>query len=362
MGIFIAFLILSFLIFFHELGHFVTARFFGVQVDVFSIGFGKKVFSKRIGKTEWSISSIPLGGYVKMKGQDDVNPIAKSNDRDSYSSKAPWQRIIILLAGPFANFLVAFLLYFGISQIGTPLSPLFNYSHYIEPIVGSFSDNSPAKKIGLKDGDKILEVNNKKIDNWEDIGKTIQNSKQDSLHFRVLRENGVVLEFDIKPIVKEQKNRFGELIKRKLVGIAPKVSNIKLEFSPFEGLIFAWNETIHASTLIFQSIQKLIMGSVPANQLGGVISIMDVTAKASQSGILPLLFFTALISVNLGVLNLLPIPALDGGHITFNIYEMVTGKAPNEEIAYRLTLIGWAVLLSVMLLGLYNDIHRLITG
>jgi regulator of sigma E protease len=361
MGIFIAFLILSFLIFFHELGHFLAAKFFGVYVEVFSIGFGKRVYTKKIGDTQWSISAIPLGGYVKMKGQDDTDPLAKSYDEDSYNSKKPWQRIIILLSGPFANFFVAFLLYFSASQIGTPLSTLFNYTHYISPIIGNFSEDSPAKMAGLKEGDKILQIDNSQIKSWEDIGKTIQKGG-DSLHFRVLRENGALLDFDIKPIVKKVKNRFGETISRKIIGIVPKIDIKILNFSPIEGLVFAWNETIHASTLIFQSVKKLITGAVPANQLGGVVSIMDVTAKASQAGILPLLFFTALISVNLGVLNLLPIPALDGGHIMFNLYEIISGRPPNEEIMYRLTLFGWAILIFMMLLGLYNDIHRIILG
>jgi len=360
MGIFIAFLILSFLIFFHELGHFTVARLFGVRVDVFSIGFGKKIYTKQIGQTQWSISAIPLGGYVKMKGQDDSDPTAVNYDSDSYTTKTPLQKIGILLAGPFANFLVAFFLYFGASQIGTPLSPLFNYSHYMSPIVGGFSDDSPAKIVGLKEGDKILKIDNTPIKSWEEIGENIQKGG-DILHFTLLRDNNL-LDFDIKPIIKEQKNRFGELVKRKLIGIAPLVSNEKLYFSPIDGLVFAWNETLHASTMIFQSVQKLITGAVPANQLGGVISIVDITAKASQSGILALLFFTALISVNLGVLNLLPIPALDGGHIMFNIYEMISGKAPSEEIMYRLTLVGWGILLSMMLLGLYNDIYRMILG
>ena len=120
MGTLVALLVLSVLIFFHELGHFAAARFFVVQVDVFSIGFGKKLYSKMIGKTEWSLSAIPLGGYVKMKGQDDSDPTAVSYDDDSYNVKKPWQRIIILLAGPFANFLLAFVLYFAIANIGVP--------------------------------------------------------------------------------------------------------------------------------------------------------------------------------------------------------------------------------------------------
>ncbi|SFV67115.1 Membrane-associated zinc metalloprotease [hydrothermal vent metagenome] len=357
MGIFVALLVLSFLIFFHELGHFLAARLFGVRVDVFSIGFGKKIFTKQIGQTEWSISAIPLGGYVKMKGQDDSDPTAVNYDSDSYTSKRPWQRIIILLAGPFANFFVAFMLYFGASQIGTYLSPLFNYSHYISPTVGSFSDESPAKKAGVEKGDRIVSINHTPIEHWDEIGETIQ-LFDGVLYFDIIREDRRVT-IGVEPIIKKQKNKFGESINRKLIGIAPDAPD-ELTFSPIEGLAFAWNETIHSSTLIFTSLKKLLIGDVPANQLGGVVTIVDITAKASQSGILALLFFTALISVNLGVLNLLPIPALDGGHIAFNLYEMITGKMASEDVMYKLTLVGWGLLLSLMLLGLYNDINRLL--
>ncbi len=358
MGIFVALLVLSLLIFFHELGHFLMAKFFGVKVDIFSIGFGKRIFTKKFWDTEWSISIVPLGGYVKMKGQDDTNPLLKNYDSDSYISKRPWQRILILLSGPFANFFVAFILYFTASQMGTYLSPLFNYAHYIPPTIGSFSNNSPAKEAGLKEGDRIVKINGVEIKNWDDIGENIQRYS-DSIEFTILRDNRE-LTFNIKPLIREQKNKFGETIKRKIIGIAPKITDNILKFSPIDGIVFAYNETIYASTMIFKSVEKLITGSVPANQLGGVISIVDITSKASQSGLLALIFFTALISVNLGVLNLLPIPALDGGHIMFNLYEIVARKAPSEKIMYRLTIIGWGILLSLMLLGIYNDLNRLL--
>ena len=358
MSIFIALLVLSFLIFFHELGHFLMARFFGVKVDVFSIGFGKRLFTKKIGDTEWSISIIPLGGYVKMKGQDDSNPLDKNYDSDSYTTKKPWQKILILLAGPFANFFVAFILYFTASQMGTYLSPLFNYAHYIQPTIGAFSSDSPAKEAGLKEGDRIVKINGIEIKNWDSIGKSIQKYNR-NIEFTILRDNRE-LKFNITPLIKEQKNKFGESIKRKIIGIAPKIGDNLLKFSPIDGIVFAYNETIYASTMIFKSVEKLITGSVPANQLGGVISIVDITSKASQSGLLALIFFTALISVNLGVLNLLPIPALDGGHIMFNLYEIITRKAPSEKIMYRLTIVGWGILLSLMLLGIYNDLNRLL--
>jgi len=358
MGIFIALLILSLLIFFHELGHFVVARAVGVKVEAFSIGFGKKIISKKLGDTVWAVSIIPLGGYVKMKGQDDTNPLAKSQDRDSYNSKKPWQRIIILLAGPFANFLVAFLLYFSASQMGTYLSPLFDYSHYLNPIIGEFSKESPAKNAGLKEGDRVLEINGIEVKRWDNL-KDIIESQEGVLNFKIQRGNRV-LEFKIEPTIKKLKNKFGEVIERRVVGIAPQIPKDNLEFSPIEGIKFAYHETVYASTLIFQSIQKLLTGAVPTKELGGVITIVDITAKASQSGILILLFLTALISVNLGVLNLLPIPALDGGHIMFNLYELITRKPPNEDIMYKLTIMGWIILLSLMALGIYNDLNKIL--
>jgi regulator of sigma E protease len=357
MGFFIAFLVLSLLIFFHELGHFFIARLFGVHVEVFSIGFGKKIASRKIGNTEWRLSMIPLGGYVKMKGQDDSNPTKISYDNDSYTTKKPWQRIIILFAGPFANFLTAFFLYFAVSQIGTPLSPLFDFTRYIPAKIGDFSENSVAKIAGLDINDTIVAINDIPISNWGEIGEIVQ-SQGDTLKLTIERE-GALKQFSFSPILMTQTNKFGEDIERKLIGISPYVSEKKLSFTFLEGLQFAYNETLYASMLIYQSLEKLITGAVGVDKLGGAITIVDITAKASDAGIIMLFLFTALISVNLGVLNLLPIPALDGGHIMFNLYEMIRGKAPSEKVLYQLTIIGWLALFGLMFIGLFNDINRL---
>jgi len=348
MGILVAILVLSVLIFFHELGHFAAARFFGVRVDVFSIGFGKKLYSKTIGQTEWSISAIPLGGYVKMKGQDDSDPSKISYDEDSYNVKKPWQRIVILLAGPFANFLLAFLLYFAIANMGIPK---------LLPYVGSVSKESPALLAGLQKDDKLIQINGVNIQYWEHIGKSINETKGD-LSLIVERKNTLVT-LQLTPKVIDDQNIFGEKITRRIIGISPSGEQTTVYFGFFEGLDYAWEETKKASLLIVQSVQKLITGVVGADKLGGIITIVDVTAQASSAGILALFFFTALISVNLGVLNLLPIPALDGGHIMFNLYEMITGKTASDKVMMYITMVGWAMLLSLMMLGLYNDINRL---
>ena len=348
MGILIAIIVLSLLIFFHELGHFTAARFFGVQVDVFSIGFGKKLYTRTIGKTEWSISAIPLGGYVKMKGQDDADPTKISYDEDSYNSKLPWQRIIILLAGPFANFLLAFLLYFTIATIGVPK---------LLPHVGKVGVDTPAMKAGVLKEDKLLQVNGYPVRYWEQIGEQI-NKTQGEITLLVERKQTLVT-LQINPKVIDDQNLFGESIKRRIIGISPLGSQTTAHFGFVGGVSYAWNETKKASWLIVESIQKLITGVVGSDKVGGIITIVDVTSKASSSGILALLFFTALISVNLGVLNLLPIPALDGGHIMFNLYEMITRKSPNEKVMMYITMLGWGLLLALMMLGLYNDINRL---
>ena len=351
MGIIVALLVLSILIFFHELGHFMAARFFGVQVDVFSIGFGKKLYSKMIGKTQWSISAIPLGGYVKMKGQDDTDPTAISYDEDSYNVKKPWQRIIILLAGPFANFFLAFLLYFAIANIGVPK---------LLPYVGEVGKDTPAFSAGLTKEDKIIQVNGNNILYWEEIGKNI-NGTQDDITLIVERGQRLVT-LQLTPKIIEDTNIFGEKITRRIIGISPLGKQTTVYFGLIDGLEYAWDETKKASLLIMQSVEKLITGVVGTDKLGGIISIVDITAEASSAGILALFFFTALISVNLGVLNLLPIPALDGGHIMFNLYEMLTGKTASEQVMTYITIVGWAILISLMMLGLYNDINRLWGG
>lgn len=351
MGIVVALLVLSVLIFFHELGHFTAARFFGVQVDVFSIGFGKKLYAKTIGKTQWSLSAIPLGGYVKMKGQDDTDPTKVSYDSDSYNSKKPWQRIIILLSGPFANFLLAFLLYFAIANLGVPK---------LLPYVGDIGKETPALQAGLQKEDKILFIQGKSISYWEEVGESINASSGDVT--MVVVRQGQSLTLTLTPKVIEDQNIFGEKITRRIIGISPSGKQTTVVFGFMDGMTYAWDETKKASLLILQSLEKLITGVVGTDKLGGIITIVDVTAQASASGILALFFFTALISVNLGVLNLMPIPALDGGHIMFNLYEILTGRTASEKAMTYITMVGWAILISLMLLGLYNDINRLVGG
>ncbi len=349
MSWFIAFLVLSILIFFHELGHYLAARAVGVYVEVFSIGFGPRLASFKAFGNEWRFSAIFLGGYVKMKGQDDSDPTKKNFDPDSYNSKTPLERIFILLAGPLANFVIAYFFFFAIA-LGGPVA--------LEPVIGEVVKDSPAQKAGLQKNDRIIAINGKKVRTWSEMAKIVASSNG-ALEFQIQR--GGYIEFKtITPELRDATNEFNEKIKRRMIGISSAGVTKRLDLGVLESMQRAWEKTVWASTMIFKGVQKLITGDVPAKELGGVISIVKITADASEAGWMAVLFFAALISVNLGVLNLLPIPALDGGHIMFNIYEMITHKEPSEEMLYRLTVAGWVLLFGLMGLGIYNDINRLV--
>jgi regulator of sigma E protease len=321
MGFLVSLLVLSFLIFFHELGHFLAARWFGVKVEVFSIGFGHKIYKKVYGDTEYALSAIPLGGYVKMKGQDDANPSLLNHDQDSYNAKKPWQRLIILAAGPLANLFLAFLLYVAIALLG---------SQALAPIINEPDPGLSAAKAGMRSGDEIIRIDGQKVRTWGEMSELISKSQ-------------------------------GEIL-RPMIGVSALGEVRIVSYSLFESLPKALDETIRSSQMIVLGIQKLLSGVVPSSEVGGVISIVQITSKASESGIITLFALTALISVNLGILNLLPIPALDGGHILFNLYEMVTKKTPSLAVFTNLTIAGWVILAGLMGLGLYNDLSRIAQG
>jgi len=344
----ISLLVLSALIFFHELGHYTMAKLVGVYVEVFSIGFGKRLTTFRAFNTEWSISAIPLGGYVRMKGQDDANPTKKNYDKDSYNTKTPIQKILILLAGPGANFLLAFILYFVIA-LGHP--------NVLSPIIGTVLKDSPAYIAGLQKDDKITAINGVKVTTWNDMAKLIKSSKE-SINLQITRNNQIEYK-TLLPKLRNTKNMYGEMVKKRMIGISSAGVTHKLDLDFIGEIKYASQQTIFASSMIFTGLKKLLIGEVPANQLGGVISIVKLTSDATAAGWMSVLFFTALISVNLGVLNLLPIPALDGGHIMFNLYELITRKQASESIIIKLTIAGWILLALLMGLGLYNDINRL---
>lgn len=342
-------LAISFLIFFHELGHFLAARTLGVKVNTFSIGFGEKIYTKNIGGTDYCLSAIPLGGYVQLKGQDDTDPKAKNYDADSYNVLSPIKRIYILFAGPFFNFILAFFIYILLGFIGIEKRA---------PIVGYIVEGSAAESAGIAVNDKILAVNGVKINEWDEISKNVKLEPSVIL----IDRNGSQMTVNLTPKIGETINVFNEKIQQPLIGIRSNGKVIKIYHTGLESLKFAFSETIEASKLIFKSFAKLVIGDVPLKEVGGIVQIADITSKAAQISISVLLLITALISVNLGVLNLFPIPALDGGHILFNLYELIFRREVNERVLTTLTYCGWALLLGIMVLATFNDIMRLSGG
>jgi regulator of sigma E protease len=353
LGILISIGVLSVLVIIHELGHFLTARFFGVKVEEFGlglpIGVTKPWFARKYGDTVYSFYPVFLGGFVKMKGQDDSDPSAKSTDADSYGLKNPYQKMAILFAGPFANFLFAFVLYFGVNAAGVEV---------LTSKIGQISQGSAAFTSGMMANDKIISIDGKSVSEWKDIQRMMATSHGESVQVALLRD-GKPVALALSPKELSGKNIFGESIRKYMIGIAPSGETMMMHYSLTQSGTLAFEQTYDASKFIVQGIQKLFTGIVSLDNVGGIVSIVQVTSDASKHGLVSVILLAALISVNLGVVNLLPIPALDGGHIVFNMYEALFRRAPNENLALRLTYAGWAFLLALMILGLYNDVGRL---
>lgn len=339
-------LAISFLIFFHELGHFLVARFFGVKVNTFSIGFGEKIYTKRVGGTDYCLSAIPLGGYVQLKGQDDLDPKLKNYDSDSYNVLSPIKRIAILFAGPFFNLLLAFFLYIALGFIGVDK---------LAPVVGAIQQDSAAKSAGILKDDKIISINGVSIKQWDDIKKQV---KLEPINI-VIDRNGERLSINLTPKIGESMSMFREKIQTPLIGISPSGEITKVYNSGLSSISYAFNETLESSKLIYKGLEKLITGVVPIKEMGGIVAMADITTKASTISISVLFLIVALISVNLGVLNLLPLPVLDGGHIVFNLYEMVFKRPVNEKVFTALSYGSMAFLFALMAFTILNDILRL---
>jgi len=429
---------LAALIFIHELGHFLAARKCGVIVEQFSIGFGKKIFGFTSKGTEFMVAAIPLGGFVKMKGEELDEEISEEG---SFSAASPQQRLLIAFAGPLFNILFALVIYTFIYIAGVET---------LSPVIGSVKESSPALKAGLQTGDKIISIENKTIRFWSELQKEVYRSPEVNLNFTVKRLSGEVVDLKVTPMPKEIKNLFGETEKVGLIGITPlgnTITYIKKDSSadkaglelndriiavdgtnifgwsdlrpaavdkPGESLIFkierngteimvpltttlkkikdpdgkeleigeigigmngpmvleqyglfgsiirAAKETWEMTSLIAISVQKMIFGSIPADQIGGPIMIFQIYGEQAEQGFNQFIRLTALLSINLGLINLLPIPILDGGHILFFLIEIIKGRPVSEKNRERAQQVGMFMLISLMIFAFYNDILRVI--
>ncbi|MEJ2690841.1 MAG: RIP metalloprotease RseP, partial [Deltaproteobacteria bacterium] len=341
------------LIFVHEFGHFLFAKLFGIKVLKFSLGFGPKVVGFHGGDTEYLISALPLGGYVKMVGENPNEEVEEQDAARSFSNKPVWQRFIIVAGGPLFNLLFAVFLFFTIFAVAGLPVPVPGTT------IGAVSPDSPASRAGLKSGDTILSINGEITKEWQNVSKLIKNSDGKPVHL-LIRRDGKEIKLTGTPEIKEVKDIFGEVTgKRYLLGIS-RSDKIQYEkVSLLEALLAGFSQTWGFIYLTIMGIVKMIQKVIPASELGGPILIAQMAGKQLETGLMNFFYFMGLVSVNLGILNLFPIPILDGGHLVFFSVEALRRKPLEQKTQEMLQQIGLFILASLMIFVFYNDIVRL---
>jgi regulator of sigma E protease len=344
--------VLGILIFFHELGHFILAKAFGVKVLKFSLGFGYKLVGKKWGETEYLISTVPLGGYVKLLGEneEESEDLSPEETRRSFNHQHVLKRIAIVAAGPLFNLFLALFLFWGVYAISG------NYVMTTE--VGQVREDSPAYKAGLLKGDVIVSVQGISTESWAEIKNLVKDSAGRGVTVTVQRE-GRLLSVTVVPEETVEKNLFGEDVKSALIGIVAAGKYRKVEMEPWEALKEGVRKTWEIIALTFLTIVKLFQGVVSIKTLGGPIMIGQLTGQVAQESISYLVPLLAVISINLGILNLLPVPILDGGVILFLLMELVIGKPisiKKRDMAQKLGIFLLAALIVVVTI---NDLSRI---
>ena len=354
--------VLGILVFVHELGHFAVARMCGVKVDVFSIGFGKELWGRRDKQgTYWKIAAVPLGGYCQFLGDDDASSagdgkaseLSEEEKKFTFQYQSPAKKLVIALAGPVSNYLFAILIFAGIFFLLGKIN--------FPPVVGVVFVNSAAAKAGIVANDRILTINGNKIDSFDDIRKEVDLTVGNEVVVELLRDGREIrLQFPLIEMEVPEAN--GEMTKRPMLGVK-SVNVIELDHEKLslpqslkEAFLEAWNVT--EATL--RGVGQMITGKRSGEEIGGIIRIAEMSGDISkQNGILYLVVFMALLSINLGLINLFPIPVLDGGHIVIYLAEIAVGKEINTQIKDALFKVGFSLIIALMIFATWNDFVRL---
>ncbi len=352
MSILSAVLLFGFLIFIHELGHFIFAKMSGVKVLKFSLGFGPKVIGRKIGETEYLISAVPLGGYVKMLGEEAEDEAGGAEQERSYKNQSVHKRASIVFAGPIFNLLTAVVIFFFVFMIGVPT---------LLPIVGEVMPDTPAAKAMLSKGDRVINIDGTPIRHWGEMTDIIYTSARKELKLKVQRGSESI-NVSITPESKKIKDIFGEEKEIGLIGVKPSGETTKIRENIPNAITKAVLRTWEISALTIVGIIKLIQRILPADTIGGPILIFQLAEKQAEAGALNFFIFAAVISINLAILNLLPIPILDGGHLLFLAIEAIRKKPLSDKAIAIAQRIGLALIITLMVFAMYNDIFRLISG
>jgi len=354
--------VLTIVVFFHELGHFLVARWCGIRVQVFSIGFGRELlgFTDQHG-TRWKLAAIPLGGYVKFVGDENaasmpdreaVAKLSEAERRDCFYYKPVWQRAAVVAAGPIANFLLAIVIFAGIA--------MWYGTQGTTPRVDEVVPNSPAAAAGFQPGDLVLSIDGKPVQTFSDMQHIVSASAGRPLEFEVERGGRRI---QLRPTLAEDKSVFGGACQIGVLGVKgiPSSGDIKTQkFGPVAAVGLGVHESWTIIDGTFKYLCRMVIGLESADQLGGPIGIAVMSSEAARLGFDVLIRWAAAISVSIGLLNLFPIPLLDGGHLLFYGFEAARGRPLSDraqEVGFR---IGFAIVLMLMVFATYKDIGRIV--
>ncbi|OGP77557.1 MAG: RIP metalloprotease RseP [Deltaproteobacteria bacterium RBG_16_64_85] len=344
--------VLGILIFVHEFGHFIVARRLGVGVTKFSFGFGPKLFGVRRGETEYLVSAIPLGGYVKLVGESDGDDVPEPLRSRSFSHKPVWVKMAVVAAGPLGNLLFAVLVFWIVFLGGVPA---------LTPRIGNVLPDSPAARAGLKAGDVVVRIGGTTISTWEELAARIRQEGAGSELSMTVRRDGKEFTVKVSPEIREGKNIFGEKVQEPKIGIVAGQEIVRQKLGPVSALLRAGRETGKLVELTGMTVVKLLTRVLPSDTLGGPILIAQLAGDQARQGVSPFAYFLGLLSVNLGILNLLPIPILDGGHLLFFSIEALRRKPLSPQARALAQQVGLAIILMLTALVFYNDIARLVS-
>lgn len=351
---FLSFLIvLGILIFVHEFGHFLVARKLGVGVTKFSFGFGPRVAGIQRGETEYLLSAIPLGGYVKLVGESDSEEIPQEDRERSFHHKPVWVKMAIVAAGPLANLLFAYLIFWAVFLGGVPA---------LTARIGEVLPDSPAAHAGLQKGDLVVRIGERSVGTWEELAAGIRGAGAGKEIDLTVRRDDREIHVRVTPEFREGKSLFGEAVREPKIGVAAGQEIIRQELSFLSAFRRAGEECWKLIYLTVMTVVKLVLRTIPSDTLGGPILIAQIAGDQARQGALPFFYFLGLLSVNLGILNLFPIPILDGGHLVFFSIEGLIRKPLSPQVRATAQQVGLAVILMLTALVFYNDIARLIAG
>jgi regulator of sigma E protease len=343
--------VLGILIFVHEFGHFIVARRLGVGVTKFSFGFGPKLFGVQRGETEYLVSAIPLGGYVKLVGESDGDEVPEELRARSFSHKPIRVKMAVVAAGPLANLLFAVLVFWIVFLDGVPA---------LTPKIGNVLPDSPAARAGLKGGDVIVRIDGEAVSTWEELAARIRREETGREISLTVRRDGKEFTVRVAPEIRDGRSIFGEKVREPKIGIVAGQEIVRKKLGPVAAFLRAGQETGKLVELTVMTVVKLVTRVLPSDTLGGPILIAQLAGDQARQGVSPFAYFLGLLSVNLGILNLLPIPILDGGHILFFSIEALRRKPLSPQARAMAQQVGLAIILMLTALVFYNDIARLV--